>query len=341
MIAAAIILAAILSLAAGLALGYRRGFTAGQRDAVHRLLICKSTEMWDAAHTLAIDLKQEPERSIFARRAAAIAPLVLCALLLAGCGDSPAPRGSAQDLAIGAAARADSNARAADAAAVDAAKKKAAASALAAAAKAQPTQARIDAAVEAQVDAVAAQAVYDALEHQANEAEAAASKLTEAARIERNADLAAADTRRWLFLCRCIGLAGVGLGALLGGLMVWLVGPKLGVPVGGLIAGTGLLVVAFGSTITWLPIVLAVAVVVGVAAWAIAHRRSLAVGTALSQTLDAVEGRAKVTVADAKADLADAVAKSGIAQRIERLRDSWRQPEAAAAKPAQPITIQG
>jgi hypothetical protein len=251
-------------------------------------------------------------------------PLLLAlALLLIGCGETPVPRGSAQDLAVGAAARADSNALAADQAAVEAARAGAAADALEAAAKALPTDERIRAAVAARVEAASSKAVADALQRQADKAADDAQDLTEAARRERNADLQAAEDRRWVFLCRCVGLAGVGAGALLGGLLTWLSGPKLGLPLGSLIVGTGLLVTAYGATITWLPIALAAVVVVAVIVWAIAHSRSLRVGAELSKTVDALEGNASVTVAEAKESLAKAVGSSGLGKRFTRLRRGW------------------
>lgn len=261
--------------------------------------------------------------------------LIVAVLFLVGCGDHPAPRGSAQDLAAGAAARAQSNARAADAAGVEAARLRANADALSAAAKAQPTEERIAAAVAAQVEAASAEAVRDALRKQATEANDQAIAAAKRGSDERAADQAAADTRQWVFICRCIGLGAVAAGALLGGILVWFSGPTLGVPVGGLITGTGLLVVGFGQTVTWLPLVAGAAVAAGVVLWVIVHGRTLAVTASLSQTVDALEGKAKTSVADAKSALAAAVAKSGMAKRIERLRGTWRAPEVPAS-PAAP-----
>jgi len=248
----------------------------------------------------------------------------LALVLFTSCGTPPPPRGSAQDQAASAAGRAEATTALADAAGIDAARAHAEADELARQADAQPTAERIQRAADARVKAVAARAVEDALLRQADAARAAALQSAIAARDERAAELLAADLRRWANLCRWIGLGGLAIGALLGGVLGWLAGPRLGVPIGAIVAGTGLLVVAFGATIAWLPLVLAGLVVAGLVAWIVVHQRALRVGLALSKTVDALEGRTASTVGEAKQALRSAVTGSGLAGRIERARARWK-----------------
>lgn len=250
--------------------------------------------------------------------------LVPLLLLLEGCGEKPPPRGFAQDQAAGATARSEFNAKAADDAALEAARAEGEAAELQHQAETMPTAERIRLAADARVRAASAKAVADASDRLAKAAAEEARKSTEAARQEREADAIAADLRRWVNLCRWFGLAGVAAGALLGGLLCWFVGPKVGVPAGALIAGTGLLVVAFGATVTWLPLALAGTVVVGLLVWAVAHQRTLALGDALSQTVDALEGKATTTLDDAKKALGKAVGRSGLKARLTRARARWK-----------------
>lgn len=255
-----------------------------------------------------------------------LALLAFVLLLLVGCGDNPPPRGSAQDHAAGATALADSAAKAADVAAVDAARSEAQAVTLERLATATPTAHLIRLAADARVKADVDRAVAAALGRQAAEAISRAEEASVRAAAERQAEQRAADDRRWLALCRWIGLGALVSGALLAGLMAWGGRGQDGLAIGGLLAGTGLLVVGFGATITWLPLVVPALLIAGLAVWAIRGRRTLGLVTALSRTVDALDGTAAVPVREAKEALGKAVAVSGLQPRLARARAAWRAP---------------
>lgn len=249
--------------------------------------------------------------------------LVFLALLLAGCNEAAIPRGSAQDQAASLTARSTTSTAAADAAVVDAAKASATAAELEHQAVADPTPAKIAAAADARVAAASAQAVSDALAKVAAKAQTDATAAAILARQERAADAKDEDQRNWMATCRWIGLLGLLAGGVLGCLLGYFSGPSVGIPVGGSIALLGLLVVAYGQTITWLPVALGAAVLVGLGAWAVTHYRHLQVTTALSKTVDALQGTSATTVKDAKGELATAVAKSGLTGFFDRVRATW------------------
>jgi hypothetical protein len=258
-----------------------------------------------------------------------LAVLGLALLLwLVSCADSTAPRGSAQDQAAGAAARADTLTGSADRAAVDAATKQARAVELARQAEEQPTAARIAAAADARVEAAAAVAVAKALATQAATATAAAERAATLARIERDAELAAADARWMAGVCRLVGLVGVGAGVLVGGFLGWLVRPRTGILAGILIVGTGLACAAYGAALAWLPWAVGATVLLGVVAWALAHWQVGRVGRALSKALDLVEADPRDGLADeqdaAKEALAKAIKAAGLDDVYDRLRGENR-----------------
>lgn len=246
------------------------------------------------------------------------------ALALAGCGEVPPARGSAQDQAAGATARADSTVRAADAAEVDAARLEATAKQLEQRAVQDPTPDRIRAAADARVEAASAQAVATAMRRQADAATIAATDAAKSAQLEREADARAAEDRAWVWITRMVGLVGVGVGALVGGAIALLVNPRLGILAGLLVAGTGALCSAYGAVDRWLPLALLGALVLALVAWALGHWRIGRVGVALSRALDASEADPHPDLADeqdqAKAALAKEIKAAGLQQRFERLR---------------------
>lgn len=258
-----------------------------------------------------------------------LAVLALALLLwLVSCADSAVPRGSAQDQAAGAAARADTLISSADQAAVDAATKQAHADALTAEAKAAPTEERIAAAANARVEAAAAAAVAKALATQADRATTAAERAARLARVERDEDQAAQDVRSWQRLCRLVGLIGVGTGVLLGGAIGWLVRPRTGILAGLLIAGTGAVCHAYGEAHAWLPWAVLATIILGLVAWALAHWHVGRVGRALSKALDLAEADPHDGLADeqdaAKAALGKALKASGLETLFDRLRGENR-----------------
>lgn len=257
-------------------------------------------------------------------RRARILFLILCLVVLASCGKEPPPRGSAQDQSARSTARADATAIAADEAGVAAARARARADHLQREAVATPTEQRIRLAVDARLEAEVAEGVAKELKAQAEKATDEAERAAQLAREEREAEQRAADDRRWRILCRWLGLGGLVAGVLLGGVLAYFAGPRVGVPMGALITGTGLLVVAYGATVSWLPLVLAGVVLAGLVAWAIASQRTLRLGMELSRTVDVIEGKAKGTVKDAKQDLGKALDRSGLRPRFQRLRARWQ-----------------
>jgi membrane protein implicated in regulation of membrane protease activity len=250
---------------------------------------------------------------------------LLAALLLvaAGCGEDPPKRGSAQDQAANASGRAAANAEAADSAHVAAASARAAADQLEKEALAHPSAEAIHKAADARVDAAAKEAVDRALQDTSRKATEEAERAAKLAATERAKDDEAADFRRWVYQCRLFGLAGVAAGVLLGGLLAWLVSPKLGAPLGAIIVTVGLMVIAFGQTVTWLPLVLALAIIAGLVVWALAHSRTLAVTTQLSKTVDTLEGNTAEAVGDVKDKLGAAVKRSWVGARLARAREGW------------------
>ncbi len=270
---------------------------------------------------------------------------LLLILLLVGCGESSPPRGSAQDQAADAQARAETTRQAADIATVDAAKAKADADAARrrsqeadSAAVATPTADLIENAAKARIEATraeeraaAAQAVAQALDEVAVKADRAATAKATDARTERDAESTAAETRHWVWICRMVGLIGLLFGGLIGGLLCWVnKSASPGLPLGAGLVTLGLLVVAFGQTITWLPMVLAAAVVAALVLWAWRHAGSNRLVVNLSHVVDAVEGKAKATIDQAKATLPTALKRAGMTARIKRLRGAWKRAESDA-----------
>lgn len=269
--------------------------------------------------------------SFLDRHAGRILLAVLGLLLLTwlvSCTDSTAPRGSAQDQAAGAAARADILTISADQAAVDAATKQARADELARQATEHPTAESIATAADARVDAVAAAAVAKALATQAATATAAAERAAKLARDERDEDQAAQDVRSWQRLCRLVGLIGVGVGALVGGAIGWLVRPRTGILAGLLIAGTGAICHSYGQAHAWLPWAVLATIVLGLVAWALAHWQVGRLGRALSKALDLVEADPRDGLAEeqdaAKEALGKAIKAAGLEDVFDRMRGENR-----------------
>jgi hypothetical protein len=251
--------------------------------------------------------------------------VVFLILALTSCGSTKAEPGSAVDFAAGANARSESLTTAADSASVQAAAKAALAAEYERLAKEKPTQLRIDAAVAARLDAATSRAVADALAVSAESARKAALDAQDKAAKERVVTAKAEADAGWLYLCRLIGLAGVASGAILGGLLCWFCKGLLpGVPVGGIIAGTGLLVVAFGQTVTWLPVALGAVLLVGLVVWAVLHARVIGAATALSHAVDAARGETLFGIDDALAHVKSKIKGSGIGRRIAAARTTWK-----------------
>ena len=253
--------------------------------------------------------------------------LVLVAIvpLLAGCSETkPQPAlGSAVAFSVSEHARAASLQHDADAAAIEAARLQAIAVELEKVAKASGIQRDIDAAVNARLAAAVGQAVSSAQQASATRATTSALGAEQNAAKERAQDAEDQDVRAWVKTCRWIGLAGVAIGALLGGVISWLIDPKVGVPIGCIVSGVGLLVTGYGSTVTWLPTALFIVVMLAGAVWAFFHNRLHGVAFAASETIDAVEGTATKTAGHAKAALEKAIGRAGLTSRVESARNSW------------------
>ena len=272
--------------------------------------------------------------------------LTLVALVACSQSEPVVARGTAQSRAATEEARTEVLTQAADQASVDAAGKRATADALAqqeqqqrrlaeqaeqrgdlGAAKAAWQQAAElrKSASTADLEAAQAQAIAQVTRTLARDAAVATAQARTQAQAERESEAAAAELRHWIQLCRWIGLAGVVGGVLIGGVLAYVVGPHVGVPIGGLLAATGLLAVAFGQTVTWLPLAVGLAGVVACGVWVRAHHATLQVGAALSHTVDALEGKTVATVSEAKDALHVAVEQAGLRHRFDRLRDRWQK----------------
>ena len=200
--------------------------------------------------------------------------LLALTICLVGCGSStPAPSGSAIEHAAAVNARAATTATAADAAQVDAAAKAGKATALETAAKADPTPARIQAAVDARVEAASAAAVAKALAEVAAKANADAKGAEDAARQERIALAKADDLRHLQWICWIIGLAATIGGAILGGALFYATKQLSSLLWGGAIMALGQAVTFYGATVTWLPWLVVAAFVIVVVTWSIKHRK--------------------------------------------------------------------
>jgi len=262
----------------------------------------------------------------------AMAMTIAVILVAYGCTEQPRP-GSAQVQAATASGRADATRSSADQAAMDAAAKDGAAAALESQAKATPTADLIRRASEARADAITAQRVSEALERLATDASAAATYKAKAAATERATEQAEADRRWWVGITRCVGLAGVLLGLLIGGALARYASPREGAFWGILIAGAGILAAGYGATLSWLPVVaialVALLTVVGLLVWWRRHGATAGVAIAASRTIDAMEAEpipdASETVAQAKLALGRAVDRSGMRRRLDSLRGATRR----------------
>jgi hypothetical protein len=133
-------------------------------------------------------------------------------------------------------------------------------------------------------------------------------------------DARAAEDRAWRVWTRWIGLAGFALAAAAAGVLSWLVSPKVGLPVGAIVAGVAAAVVTYGETVRWLPLALGgSAVLVGVV-WTLYHLRHLHVADKASRAIDALEHGTESTAQAAKLILGEAVDRAALRPRMNRIR---------------------
>lgn len=271
------------------------------------------------------------------RRLISTALLAMIMVWLTSCAGTVVPPGSLQEQAAAAAARAEVDRRTADealvaekqaAAALELARQRSAAADQAA--TASPTPELIEAAARARIDLARAEerqsgakALADGLEQVATRAEAAATAKANDARQEREAEAAAADLRQWVWICRLIGLGATIAGAVVGFVIARVSSMREGVIIGGAIAAVGQLVVAYGETVTWLPIAAAWLIGLGIAAWFLISEKTLKVSKALSGTVDALEGKAGHTIEEAKRALSKALGKTGL-PALTKARAGWK-----------------
>ena len=97
------------------------------------------------------------------------------------------------------------------------------------------------------------------------------------AEMDRRSAVAAAEAEamHWRTITRWLGLGGIVAAGLVGGALSWLVGPRLGIPVALIFAGTGLLTAGYGQSVRWVPLTLLLAALIAGGAWIWAHRRDL------------------------------------------------------------------
>ncbi len=255
------------------------------------------------------------------------------ALCMSGCGAAPVPRGSAQDDSIEKQARAKTQRESADADALTAAGLAAQAMLDESAAQATRIPADIERAAQSRAAAIVAKAIADAEEKTATKAESAAEKAKGAASLERAVEAKVADDLAFRSVCRWIALASVVAALVLGGILARLISCTAGVVAGGALAGLGFAILTFGAAAPWLPWAFPVLLLAVIGFWAWTHGRHQKVTVALSHTLDTVEGATASTIADAKAALGKAVARSGLAGWIDRLRAGWSTSTATIVAP--------
>lgn len=291
---------------------------------------------------------------------------ILAVLLLTSCAEAPPPRGTAQSHAVAVevqAAAAEDAASAAELDAVAATGEEARAGELAtladALAAATPTAdliARAAAArlalAEARAAARSAQVRAITLRERADTSAAKIAAAVRAAAAEREAEDLAAQERWWRGIGIAAGFAGVAGGALLGGLVAWLLKlPRQGLALGALVAAAGLSCLLLAYALPYAGVVLlslggiAVALLVAAAWWAWRHRADLlqgradlAMATAASRALDAVEADPRDGLREvqdaAKRALGAAVDAAGRRAQLESLRGddrAWAATNAASA----------
>lgn len=198
--------------------------------------------------------------------------IAIVAMALGGCND-PVIRGSAQEHAAGVEVRARSSATAADQAEVEAARADALARLLGEQASKEPTAARIDAAAKALADARVSAAIATVLRRQATAYASEVTQAEAAARLERQQEADAAAYRSWKRLCDLLGLGALVAGIVVGAIVARYFTVRAGLWAGGVLAGTGCVVVAFGPATSWLPWAVPLAAGLAIGIWAIAHHR--------------------------------------------------------------------
>lgn len=294
---------------------------------------------------------------------------LMAVLLLTSCADPQPARGTAQAHAVAVesqAAAAEDAASAAELDAVAAAGDEARAAELATqaevAATATPTAALIARAAaarlalaEARAAARSSQVRALALRERADTSAAKIAAAVRAAAAEREAEDLAAQERWWRGIGIAAGFAGVAGGALLGGLVAWLLKlPRQGLALGALVAAAGLSCLLLAYALPYAGVVLlglaavAVALLVAAAWWAWRHRADLlqgradlALATAASRALDAVEADPRDGLRDAqdaaKRALGAAVDAAGRRAQLESLRGddrAWSATNAATVASA-------
>lgn len=130
----------------------------------------------------------------------------------------------------------------------------------------------------------------------------------------------AAEDKTWRTWTRWVGLAGIVLAIAAGGVLSWLVSPKVGIPVAGIVAACALAVVGYGATIRWLPLALGVSAALAGAVWLLYHLRHLKVADLAARAIDAVEEETEPLALRAKLALGSAVDRAGLRGRLNRVR---------------------
>lgn len=133
-------------------------------------------------------------------------------------------------------------------------------------------------------------------------------------------DARAAEDRTWRTWTRWIGLAGFVLAAAAAGVLSWLVSPRIGLPVGMIVAGVAAAVVTFGAVVRWLPLAMGGSVLMAGGVWLIYHLRHLHVTDRASRAIDAIERGTGESVLAAKGELGAAVDRAGLRRRLDRVR---------------------
>jgi hypothetical protein len=134
------------------------------------------------------------------------------------------------------------------------------------------------------------------------------------------AEAAEVEDKTWRTWTRWVGLAGIVLAVAAGGVLSWLVSPRVGIPVAAIVAACALSVVAYGATIRWLPLALGVSAALAGAVWLLYHLRHLKVADLAARAIDAVEEETEPLALKAKLALGSAVDRAGLRGRLNRVR---------------------
>ena len=227
------------------------------------------------------------------KRILAILPI----LFLFACND-PAPRpGSAESIAAGTEASAQTLRDAATKADLKTAHDKSQAAALEEIAERTKTKEAIDAAVKAQVQVAADEAAATALHDATEKATAAAEKASKSSEEEHIKQQQADELLWWKRVTQIAGAVCIGLGIIIGGIICYTQKSlKAGVPLGSILASAGMAVAIYGALAPWMLIVLGALVLASFMVWVIVHVKHVHLLDHAKEKLDHLESKVQTII---------------------------------------------